>query len=196
MLLRSEIYKQIQQGNISITPFNYANLGVNSYDVTLAPELKVYLSPVLDMRYLNLTRSIAIPEEGFVLQPGEFYLGSTNEIAGAKGFIPMYEGRSSLARLGIKSHFSAGFGDIGFVGSWTLEIAVQKPVRIYPNIRIGQVYFQKGEGQIECYDGKYNYQQGANPSKSYLDFEPQLTTLCSLSTNNDPKLAPVSFNHE
>ena len=171
MLLRSEILKQRQLGNVTIEPFTPGHLGVNSYDVTLFNELKVYDVGVLDVKKQNPVYVIDIPVTGFLLKPGELYLGRTNEIAGSTGYIPMYEGRSSMARLGIKSHISAGFGDIGFVGTWTLEITVVKPVIIYPNMRIGQVYFQKGIGKNECYNGKYKYQQGINESRSYLDFE-------------------------
>ena len=70
------------------------------------------------------------------------------------------------------SHVSAGFGDIGFKGSWTLEMVVAQPVRIYPGMRIGQIYWHKPVGEVtDYYHGKYQGQRGIQPSKLYEDFE-------------------------
>jgi len=119
-----------------------------------------------------------IPKRGVVLTQGIMYLGSTNEKAGSSRYIPMYEGRSSKARLSLQSHISAGFGDIGFQSNWTLEIIVTHPLHIYPNERIGQVYFMdikkkdfKKMSKKSLYDGKYNNQTGPQASKSHKDFK-------------------------
>lgn len=174
ILLRGQIELGVQEGEIHISPYVPEQLGPNSYDVRLGPVLKIYTSEVLDVKQKNPVQDITIPPEGFVLQPGTLYLGSTLEEIGSEHHVPMYEGRSSMARLGIQSHISAGFGDIGFKKQWTLEIIVQIPIRIYPHMRIGQVYFLTVNPEFNVigdrYKGKYNNQSGAQESKSYLDF--------------------------
>lgn len=133
----------------------------------------------IDMKKDNETFTIEIPEEGLILNTDILYLGATNEKAGSDKFIPMYEGRSSLARLGFESHKSAGFGDLGFKSNWTLEITVTQPLKVYPNKRVGQVYFLKADAEeVELamqesgeYKGKYTDQPLPQSSKSYKDFE-------------------------
>ena len=176
ILLRSEILSGYTDGSIIIEPFNEEQLGPNSYDVRLDDELLVYdmeKCQVLDCAQNNDTKTLKIPSEGYVLQPNILYLGSTIERAGSNYYIPMYEGRSSMARLGVQSHISAGFGDVGFKEKWTLEITVVHPLRIYPGIRIGQIYFQNvnqsSNDVRNLYKGKYIGQNGPQASKSYLD---------------------------
>lgn len=172
MLTGNEIMIQIESGNIRIEPYDPENIGPNSYDVRLGDELVVYLEAVLDAKRENRTRTIKIPEEGIVLRPGRLYLGKTVEWTSSLGFVPMYEGRSSLGRLGVSSHITAGFGDIGFEGNWTLEISVVQPVRIYPGMRIGQLYWHKPVGEItSTYCGKYQGQEDIQASKLYEDME-------------------------
>ena len=180
ILLKDEIVEKYQEGSISITPYNSNQLGPNSYDVRLSNTLKVYTDNndlgemILDVKKNNTTTSITIPEEGIVLRPGILYLASTVEAVGSDHFIPMYEGRSSMARLGIQSHISAGFGDIGFNSNWTLEIVVVHPILIYPEMKIGQIYFHVVNDKYNLknnrYDGKYKCQIQPQQSKSYLDF--------------------------
>lgn len=172
MLTGNEIRIQVKSGNIKIEPYDPENIGPNSYDVRLADELTVYTEVVLDPRNDNRYMTIKIPSEGLVLLPGRVYLGKTVEYTESQHYVPMYEGRSSLGRLGVFSHVSAGFGDIGFKGSWTLEMVVAQPVRIYPGMRIGQIYWHKPVGEItDYYHGKYQGQRGIQPSKLYEDFE-------------------------
>lgn len=172
MLTGNEIMIQIESGNIKIDPYDPKNIGPNSYDVRLGDELVVYLEAVLDAKQENRTRTITIPEDGIVLRPGRLYLGKTVEWTSSPGFVPMYEGRSSLGRLGVSSHITAGFGDIGFEGNWTLEISVVQPVRIYPGMRIGQLYWHKPVGEItSTYCGKYQGQEDIQASKLYEDME-------------------------
>lgn len=116
MLTGNEIKIQIESGNIGIYPYDENCIGPNSYDVRLGDQLMVYREAVLDARRENRTRVIDIPEEGLVLLPGKLYLGKTVEWTSSPWYVPMYEGRSSLGRLGISSHITAGFGDIGFEG--------------------------------------------------------------------------------
>lgn len=127
---------------------------------------------LLDLKKQNKIETTYIIKDNVVLLPGLFYLGSTNEICGSEKFVPMYEGRSSTARLGLQSHISAGFGDIGFINKWTLEINVLMPLKIYPNFRIGQVYFYdiKKDIKVELYKGKYCENNEAKESLIYKDF--------------------------
>lgn len=172
MLTGNEIRIQVKSGNIKIEPYYPENIGPNSYDVRLADTLMVYTETVLDPRQDNRYREIKIPPEGLVLLPGRVYLGKTVEYTESPYYVPMYEGRSSLGRLGVFSHVSAGFGDIGFKGSWTLEMVVAQPVRIYSGMRIGQIYWHKPVGEVtDYYHGKYQGQRGIQPSKLYEDFE-------------------------
>jgi dCTP deaminase len=147
ILSDKEILEQIQLGKIVIEPFQRECLGSNSYDVHLSKYLAVYRDSVLDAKKENPLIEWEIPYEGFVLQPGELYLGSTLEYTETHDFVPFLEGKSSVGRLGIDIHATAGKGDVGFCNYWTLEISVTRPVRVYAGMPIGQIiYFQvKGE---------------------------------------------------
>jgi len=200
ILVGTEIINEYNNGKIIISPFNEKHIGPNSIDVTLSNTLITYTpikigykenigyvvipqaepsSTILDMASENKFYAIKIPDEGLVIQPNILYLGSTNEACGSDYYIPMYEGRSSMARLGIQSHLSAGFGDIFFKSNWTLEITVVHPTKIYPNRRIGQVYFHNVNEDVRKgllnkgkeYKGKYVNQPGPQISKSYMDFD-------------------------
>lgn len=166
-----EIRKRLH-GDIEIEPFAESRLNPNSYNLTLSPELLVYDADVLDMKRPNSTKKIIIPEEGMVLQPGTLYLGRTNEYTGTENLVPMLEGRSSVGRLGLYIHVTAGFGDVGFKGYWTLEISCVQPVRIYAGVEICQIYYHTLEGDYRPYtSGKYQNNSGVQPSLLYKDFE-------------------------
>ena len=130
----------------------------------------------LDMNKPCETETIEIPASGLVLMPGVLYLGRTVEKTSTNKFIPMLDGRSSGGRLGINVHICAGFGDIGFNGTWTLEISVVEPVRIYPYVEIAQVCYFVPAGDMkhnQLYNGKYNYQEDIQESKFYKDLDPE-----------------------
>ena len=166
-----EIKRQISLGNIDISPFDESRLNPNSYNLRLHNELLTYAEDILDMRKPQRTESRLIPEEGFILLPGRLYLGRTVERTFARNFVPMLEGRSSVGRLGLYVHVTAGFGDVGFSGYWTLEIQCVHPVRIYPMVEICQIYYHGIEGNFFPYDGgKYQDNQGIQPSLMYKDF--------------------------
>lgn len=165
-----EIEKNLGNG-IVISPFNPSQLGPNSYNLRLHNELLVYDNPVLDMKTDNPSRLITIPESGYLLEPGVLYLGRTAEYTVTNKFVPMIEGRSSVGRLGIFIHSTAGFGDVGFAGFWTLEISCIKPVRIYPFVEIAQIYYHTLEGDYVPYSSpKYQNNTGIQASKLYMDF--------------------------
>ena len=171
ILSGKEIQRHIGK-EIIIEPFDQSRVNPNSYNLTLHNELLVYENHELDMKKLNPTKRITIPEEGLVLEPNRLYLGRTNEFTKTDGFVPMLEGRSSTGRLGLFIHVTAGFGDVGFAGYWTLEIFCIQPIRIYPNAEICQIYYHSIEGDYEPYkSGKYQNNTDIQPSLMYKDFE-------------------------
>lgn len=113
-----------------------------------------------------------IPEEGYVLQPGQLYLIPTMERIGTVFYEPIITGRSSIGRLGITVHQTGDFGDIGFSGNWTLQVKVTYPTRIYPYFPMAQIYFLTPHGAIrDLYKGKYHNAKGVMGSKVYEDFK-------------------------
>ncbi len=157
ILSDTKILEHIKSGEIVITPFDIANMGGNSYDVHLSNHFAQYIDKEIDAKKHNQVNHFDIPEKGFVLQPGELYLGSTLEYTETHIHVPFLEGKSSTGRLGIDIHATAGKGDVGFCGFWTLEISTSIPVRIYPNMPIGQLIYYKVEGHVErLYNKKIN----------------------------------------
>lgn len=172
MFTAREILRHIDNGTIVIEPFNPDYLNPNSYDLTLAPKLLWYPGKApLDLKTKRRPATCFIPEGGMVLEPGELYLGCTAEYTESHDCIPLIEGRSSFARLGVSVHQTGGFGDIGFKGNWTLEITVVKPVRIYAGLRFAQICWFKPEGEVDrVYEGKYQ-NQADEPVESRLHRE-------------------------
>lgn len=171
ILSGKEILKQIGK-EIIIEPFDENRINPNSYNLSLANELLVYENSDLDMKKPNPTYKITIPEDGLLLEPNKLYLGRTNEFTKTDSYVPMLEGRSSTGRLGLFIHVTAGFGDIGFAGYWTLEIFCVQPIKIYPNVEICQIYYHDIGGEFDLYkSGKYQNNTGIQPSLMYKDFE-------------------------
>jgi dCTP deaminase len=157
--------------DLVIEPFDESSLNPNSYNLRLHQDLLVYTDEVLDMKKPNPTRSLTIPEEGLVLEPGQLYLGRTVEYTRTDKYVPMLEGRSSIGRLGLFVHVTAGFGDVGFAGYWTLEMHCLKPIRVYANVEICQIYYHSIEGEYDRYtSGKYQNNTGIQASLLYKDF--------------------------
>lgn len=149
ILSDSAIKTCLKNGDIKIDPFRPESLGSNSYDVHLGKTLAFYESPVLDSKIHNPVHYFDIPEEGFLLEPHKFYLGVTEEYTETHQHVPFLEGKSSVGRLGIDIHATAGKGDVGFCNFWTLEISVKQPVHVYAGMPIGQLIYFKVEGNIE-----------------------------------------------
>lgn len=158
ILTDKKILDAIAGGEIVIEPFRREYLGTNSYDVHLGKYLAVYRDRVLDAKKHNQTELFEIPDEGFVLQPGTLYLGVTEEYTETHNSVPFLEGKSSVGRLGIDIHATAGKGDVGFCNNWTLEISCVQPVRVYAGMPIGQLIYFLVDGEIENY---YNKKQNA-----------------------------------
>lgn len=148
ILADSQILDAISKGLIKVEPFNPECLGSNSYDVHLGATLGLYANEILDARQHNGIDYFTIPEEGYVLQPHEFYLGVTQEYTETHAHVPFLEGKSSVGRLGIDIHATAGKGDVGFCNYWTLEISVKKPVRVYAGMPIGQLIYFEVSGDV------------------------------------------------
>lgn len=107
-----------------------------------------------------------------MLRPGQLYLGRTMEFTQTNNLVPMLEGRSSIGRLGLFIHITAGFGDVGFKGYWTLEISCIHPVRIYPGVEICQIFYHTIAGDFDLYSSaKYQNNQGIQPSLLYKEFQ-------------------------
>ncbi len=171
ILSGKEIKSQLGE-NIKITPYNESQLNPNSYNLTLHNEVLVYDNHILDMKSQNTASTVIIPEEGMLLDPGKLYLGRTIEYTETDKYVPMLEGRSSIGRLGLFVHITAGFGDVGFSGYWTLEMFCVQPIRIYPGVQICQIFYHSIEGDYELYkSGKYQKNSGIQPSLLFKDFE-------------------------
>lgn len=169
ILSDKDIRFHIENGDITITPFSESNIKSNSYDVHLGDHLRVYstvlenrsrvlrdnqygLQPLpgayLDAKYDNETWLFKIPAEGYILYPNILYLGVTQERTKVQRLVPFLEGKSSIGRLGIDIHATAGKGDAGFDHWWTLELSVIHPVKVYAGMPIGQIIFFR-VGKVE-----------------------------------------------
>jgi dCTP deaminase len=191
ILTGTEITKAFDRGEINIDPYTPSQVNPNSYNLRLAPKLGFYVpdewdgtdmsrftceaprAAMLDCKIPTQVHYFDIPEEGYWLYPGKIYLGATVERTSSTHFIPMIDGRSSFARLGLSIHQTGGFGDLGFAGHWTLELACVEPIRIYAGLQICQLQFWRPYGDTSRrYEGKYINQVGPTPSLLHTELEP------------------------
>jgi dCTP deaminase len=186
ILSGSEILRRLGE-DIEIDPFDESKLNPNSYNLTLHGELMIYEELVLDMAKANRVRRIEIPESGLVLSPNQLYLGRTVERTVTHNLVPQIEGRSSIGRLGLFVHVTAGFGDVGFAGYWTLEMFSVQPVRIYAGTEICQIFYHEITGRIEEYAAKYQHNHDIQPSLMFEELDPDGA--------NDPQM-PLDFGWE
>jgi dCTP deaminase len=173
ILTGTEVERMVGQGRITIHPFDPACLQPNSYDLHLGDTLVCYeagqvYNRVLDPRVDSPTYTLPLTGDGMILEPNRVYLGSTVERVGSREFVPRIDGKSSLGRLGVLVHLTAGFVDLGFEASLTLEIAVVQPVRLYAGMPICQVSFSAtlGDRTIQ-YRGRYRDQEGPTSSRMW-----------------------------
>ena len=172
ILSGQEIQAQLGK-NVVIDPFDPGRLNPNSYNLTLHEDLIVYEEVVLDMRKPNRYRRLKIPAEGLVLQPNQLYLGRTAERTETQNLVPMIEGRSSVGRLGLFVHVTAGFGDVGFRGFWTLEMFAVQPVRVYAGVPICQIFYHEIQGEfVEYQSDKYQNNRDIQPSLLFRELNP------------------------
>ncbi|MEM8865230.1 MAG: dCTP deaminase [Planctomycetota bacterium] len=183
MILSGQEIKNRLGGDIQIDPYDEAFLNPNSYNLSLHNELLVYEEVVLDMAKENRVRRVEIPDSGLVLSPNQLYLGRTVEKTATHNLVPQIEGRSSIGRLGLFVHVTAGFGDVGFSGYWTLEMFAVQPVRIYPGVPICQIFYHELTGEITEYASKYQHNRDIQPSLLHQELRHE---------NDDPQL-PLEF---
>lgn len=166
-----KIAEEVKAGRIYISDFDEKRLNPNSYNLRLADEILTYDNCNLDMSKKNGCTISKIQEFGKYLYPGKLYLARMMERTRTDCYVPMLEGRSSVGRLGIFIHATAGFGDVGFDGYWTLELSCVQPVRIYPGVEICQIYYHTIDGDFVPYkSGKYQGNHGVQPSMLWKDF--------------------------
>ncbi|MDT8911793.1 dCTP deaminase domain-containing protein [Amycolatopsis sp. PS_44_ISF1] len=169
ILTGPEITAAVGDGRIRISPFQLDQVNPNSYNICLGEELAVYEDGVIDARADNPTRAIGIGPDGYVLRPGQLYLGHTHEEVGSDLYVPLLFGRSSVGRLGLFVEITAPIGDIGFHGQWTLMLSPVRPLRVYRGMKIGQIMFFVSLGRVDLYCGKYQASRGPQKSRSWVD---------------------------
>ncbi len=185
LLSDRDIAAEIKSGRVKVEPFDPKMIQPSSVDVRLDRFFRVFENhkyEVIDpsMEQSELTREVAVaPDDFFILHPGEFVLASTYEVITLPDDIAgRLEGKSSLGRLGLLTHSTAGFIDPGFSGHITLELSnvANLPVKLYPGMKIGQLCLIKLSSSAEhpygsaLYGSRYQGQRGPTPSKSWLNF--------------------------
>lgn len=151
ILTGPSIKTAVKKGRIVLEPFDVQNLNPNSYNYHLGDEL------VIPGSHGNRSKKVKLETDGYVLSPSQVYLGTTQEIIGSDYFVTLLLGRSSVGRLGIFLNVTADLGHIGCRSRWTLELTVVQPVRIYPQMKIGQVSFWRtDESTTHHYNGRYH----------------------------------------
>lgn len=175
MLNDSGIKEELKRGNIYVDN-GENNVGKNYIDVTLNNSLKIYKNDILECDQKNETEEIIIGEEGYDLQPGKLYLGRINEYTKTYNFVPLLSGLPELATGGMEIHVTAGFGDNGFEGTWTLEIWCTNVTHIYPGMKIGRLYYVPliGDNKIK-YKGKYLGQVDTTASRLNTEYDNERT---------------------
>ncbi|MGB9910999.1 MAG: dCTP deaminase [Microgenomates group bacterium] len=184
ILSDKDILKYLKKGRIKIEPFDKSCLQPSTVDLHLADEVRVFDNwevGVIDVyKKQDVSRVVKIKKEGFILHPGEFILGSTKEkITLGDEVAGKLEGRSSLGRLGLVIHATAGYVDPGFSGWLTFEISniSRLPIKIYPDLRIAQICFFKMSSPVlnpygsKNLGSKYQGQKGPTASRVWLDFQ-------------------------
>ena len=170
-----------ERGDITIEPFDAAMINPASVDLTLGEHVAVHLIDLpqfahdgghLDSKQQQYLQRYAMGLDGMILRPGLGYLMHTAERVGSTKYVPVLDGKSSLGRLFVQIHMTAGFGDPGFLGQWTLEVVVIQPVRLYPGMRIAQMRFHEIVGPVKLYEGNYKGDaEGPVASRAWRQFE-------------------------
>ncbi|MFA7308244.1 MAG: dCTP deaminase [Hyphomicrobium sp.] len=171
ILTGKKIIEEFKKGKIDISPFDKKRITTNSYDLSLGPTIIRYKSGVIDPKCKPQHEEITIPEEGLVLEAGDFVLGHSNERIGSDFYVPIIHGKSGTARMGLFVHVTADLIDIGSHGVTTFQLYATLPVRLYPGMLIAQVSFWLPLGDIILYKGKYQNSTGPLPSLTYKDFK-------------------------
>lgn len=181
----NEIKFQVKKGGILIDPYDDNMVNPNSYNYHLGYQIIRLKNDILDLKEKDEFEEIDIPEDGFVLLPGECYLGITMEKFGSNKYASLITGRSSIGRKFVTNHITAGLIDQGFFGNITLEIMVNKPTRVYAGIVFGQIFWFTVYGEPLLYCGKYQNQQKPTISRIYRERK--------VSTTDEKKEEKASF---
>ena len=185
LLSDGDIKKELDSGRVKVEPFDGAMLQPSSVDVRLDRFFRVFenhkysvIDPAAEQP--DLTKAVELKgDEEFILHPGEFVLASTYEVITLPDDVAgRLEGKSSLGRLGLLTHSTAGFIDPGFSGHITLELSnvANLPVKLYPGVKIGQLCLFRLSSPAENpygsakYGSRYQNQRGPTASKSWLNF--------------------------
>lgn len=170
ILTGNEIRKQVLNNRINISPFIEENVNPNSYNYRLGEFLLEIEDGEIDSRKKVIYKKIKLSDDGYMLQPKKLYLGSTVEEIGSDYYVTQLIGRSSVGRLGLFLQITASLGHFGSKHCWTLELKAVQPVRVYPNMKIGQVSFwtMNGSKDIE-YEGKYQRYSMPHVSEFYKE---------------------------
>lgn len=202
ILSDKSIEAAVRSGSIQIDPWTSSQLNPTSYDLTLGTGVTVYDDWVeidksdaqLSTNYVydgteitrkdtvfnlrggepDVTRLSMGPERGWLLKPGIGYLMHTQERITTSSYVPIVDGKSSIGRLFIQVHITAGYGDPAFDGQYTLEVVAQHPIRVFPGMRIAQIRFHTIEGEVgSLYSGNYVGERalGAVPSRAWRQFQ-------------------------
>jgi dCTP deaminase len=161
ILTGAEIVRARSEGDVSIEPFSLRDVNPNSYNYRLGPDLLCLSGGEED----RIQQPVRLPLDGYILEPGNLYLGITHERIGSRSYAMTLLGRSSTGRLGIFLNATADLGHTGSDSHWTLEISVVQPVRVYALMKIGQVAFWTVAGERESYRGRYHRDRRPEPSK-------------------------------
>jgi dCTP deaminase len=195
-----DIRKQIDSGRLVVEPFDERMIQPSSVDLRVDRTFRIFANtryPYIDVRepMEDLTEEVHVKDgEAFILHPGEFVLGSTLErVTLPDDLVARIEGKSSLGRLGLLIHSTAGFVDAGWSGHLTLELSnvANLPITIYPGMKIGQLcLFEMTSPAERPYGdrGKYQGQRGPTPSRFYEDFERE-ARLTESGREGDPSLS-------
>ncbi|WP_350307478.1 dCTP deaminase [Photorhabdus viridis] len=170
ILTGSKIIKEINNGNLVITPFKTDRVSTNSYDLALGKEYLLYTDEIIDPRKKSNYELKNIPDLGLKLNPGDFILASSEEVIGSEKYVPLIHAKSGIARSGLFVHITADLIDIGSIGTVTFQLYATLPITIYSGMLLGQVTFWNVDGEINLYNGKYQKSNGPQPSKTHLDY--------------------------
>jgi dCTP deaminase len=161
ILTGAAIVENILAGQITIDPFDPRSVNPNSYNYRLGAKLIKLAMPSTS----NADEHIVMSLDGYRLEPGRVYLGSTAEQIGSETFAMSLLGRSSIGRLGLFLNISADLGHQGSCSHWTLELTVVQPLIIYPGMSIGQVVFWRCVGDRVPYEGRYHHDNEPVPCR-------------------------------
>jgi len=178
-----DILERIKKGDLVVSPFEKKNVQPSTIDVRLSPIVRVFNNfeiGVIDLKEReDISHEVRISDRGLIVHPNEFLLGSTiEEFTIPFDLAGKIEGRSSIGRLGLIVHATAGYIDPGFHGQITFEISniSKTPIRIYPQAKIAQIcFFQMSSKVVNSYGSKklgskYQNQKGPTASRAWKDF--------------------------